>query len=160
MNAKAILDRLQSLGITVTAAEDTIRLEPGSWVPPELVDELKAQKENIILLLRGYRLRYPGDQASNKELKEIASIVNREGYVLLWSHTLEDLIAFYKSEEDRQRIPAGFVPYSKAELWQLFGKKKLPFSENSLRLIHEVKKQGGHIVSYEIKDTGSKRKHA
>jgi len=149
LDATAILDRLHSLGIRVTVSGDRLRLEPGSMVPLELVEELKAHKQDIVPVLRGYRLKYDGPQASTKELEEIETRVASEGYILLWSHTLRDLVAFYKSEADRERIPSGFVAYSDQELRELFGERKTPLSEHSLRLIHEAKKRGGRVVDNE-----------
>ena len=67
MEATAILDRLQSLGIGVTVSGDKLLLEPGSRVTKELVEELKAHKPEVmdLLKLRGYRLRYPGNQVTD-----------------------------------------------------------------------------------------------
>ena len=146
MEAQAILDRLYSLGIEVTISRDKLLLEPGSRVPEELVEELKSHKQDIILLEKGYRLRYPGNQVTDQELTEIEARVERDGYVLLWSNTLNDFVAFYKTEADRGKIPPGFVPYSVAELDCLFGHEKPPAS---LKLIHEAKKLGGRVVDNE-----------
>jgi hypothetical protein len=71
-----------------------------------------------------------------------------KGFVLLWSNTLNDLVAFYKTEVDREKIPPGFVPYSDKELWELFG-KNLPPGRHTLRLIHEAKKLSWHVVDNE-----------
>ena len=148
MEAQAILDRLYSLGIEVTISRDKLQLEPGSRVPEELVDELKSHKQDIILLEKGYRLRYPGNQVTDQELTEIEARVERDGYVLLWSNALNDFVAFYKTEADRGKIPPGFVPYSDKELWELFGKNSSP-NKHTLRLIHEAKKLGGCVVDNE-----------
>ena len=145
MEAKTILDRLYSLGIEVTISRDKLLLEPGSRVPEELVEELKSHKQDIILLEKGYRLRHPGNQVTDQELTEIEARVERDGYVLLWSNTLNDFVAFYKTEADRGKIPPGFVPYSDKELFELFGKNSSP-RERTLRLIHEAKKLGAEVV--------------
>ena len=148
MEAQAILDRLYSLGIEVTISRDKLQLEPGSRVPEELVEELKSHKQDIILLEKGYRLRYPGNQVTDQELTEIEARVERDGYVLLWSNALNDFMAFYKTEADREKIPPGFVPYSDKELFELFGKNLSP-GRHTLRLIHEAKKLGGCVVDNE-----------
>ena len=148
MEAQAILDRLYSLGIEVIISGDKLLLEPGSRVPEELVEELKSHKQDIILLEKGYRLRYPGNQVTDQELTEIEARVERDGYVLLWSNTLNDFVAFYKTEADREKIPPGFVPYSDKELYELFGKNSSP-RKHTLRLIHEAKKLGGCVVDNE-----------
>lgn len=98
------------------------------------------------LLAERYRLKYPEGQASQQELAEIETRVNKEGFVLLWSHALRDFVAFYQDEETRSKIPPGFVPYSKAELWELFGEGKRQPSQQTLRLIHEAKKLGGVLL--------------
>jgi hypothetical protein len=148
LEAQAILDRLYSLGIEVTISRDKLQLEPGSLVPEELVEELKSHKQDIILLEKGYRLRYPGNQVTDQELTELEARVERDGYVLLWSNALNDFVAFYKTEADREKIPPGFVPYSDKELWELFGKNLSP-RKHTLRLIHEAKKLGGCVVADE-----------
>ena len=150
MEATAILDKLHSLGIGVTVSGDKLLLEPGSGVPKELVEELKVHKPEVmgLLKLRGYRLRYPGNQVTDQELTEIEARVERDGYVLLWSNTLNDFVAFYKTEADREKIPPGFVPYSDKELFELFGKNSSP-RKHTLRLIHEAKKLGARVVDNE-----------
>jgi len=59
---------------------------------------------------------------------------------------LKDLVAFYKTETDPKKIPAGFVAYSDQELRELFGDGKSAPSPKHLRLIHEAKKHGGQII--------------
>jgi len=94
---------------------------------------------------RNYRLKYPDVPADYQELTEIEARVERDGYVLLWSNILNDFVAFYKTEADREKIPPGFVPYSDKELFELFGKSSSP-RKHTLRLIHEAKKLGGCVV--------------
>ena len=150
MEATAILDKLHSLGIGVTVSGDKLLLEPGSSVPKELVEELKEHKPEVmgLLKLRGYHLRYPGNQVTDQELTEIENRVLTRGYVLLWSNSLNDFVAFYKTEADREKIPPGFVPYSDKELFELFGKSSSP-RKHTLRLIHEAKKLGARVVDDE-----------
>jgi hypothetical protein len=92
-----------------------------------------------------YRLKYPEGQASRQELAEIETRVHKEGFVLLWSTLLQDLVSFYRDEADKANIPPGFVPYSLQELTELFGSKKR-HSLDKLRLVHEAKKTGGAKV--------------
>lgn len=152
VEASVVLGQLQAMGIQVTVAEDKLQFRPGSVVPPELIPEIKAHKQELMALLKlkGYRLKYTDPQASGQELEEIAIRVHAEGYVLLWSAVLQDLIAFYRGEEARSKIPPGFVPYSEQELWELFEEGKTAPSPGTLRLIHEAKKHGGHIISSEL----------
>ena len=95
---------------------------------------------------RNYHLKYPDTPADDRELTEIENRVLTKGYVLLWSNTLNDFVAFYKTEADREKIPPGFVPYSDKELYELFGKNSSP-RKHTLRLIHEAKKLGGCVVA-------------
>jgi hypothetical protein len=97
---------------------------------------------------RNYYLKYPDAPADDQELTEIENRVVTKGYVLLWSNTLNDFVAFYKTEADRGKIPPGFVPYSDKELSELFGKNLSP-RKHTLRLIHEAKKLGGCVVDDE-----------
>jgi len=159
MGASAILEQLHNLGVTVTAEGDKLRLEPGSRVSPQLVNELRQNKAEVLAYLQQqpknpqgkYRLAYPGQGGpGNQELAEIVRRVNHEGYVLLWSTVLEDFVSFYRTEADHKRIPPGFVPYSEKELWELFAEGKPSISQHTLRLVHEAKKQGGHVISESI----------
>lgn len=96
----------------------------------------------------GYHLAYPETGSAGKvELRELERRVEHEGYVLLWCNVLNDLVAYYKTDEDRKKIPAGFVPYSDAELRGLFGEGKPRLSPHKQRMIHEAKKQGGRVIS-------------
>jgi len=144
MDATTILDRLGSLGISVEAADDRLRLEPGSRVPPDLIGELRQHKQEIISKLKGFHFKYTDAQASQQELEEISARVLIDGYCLLWSTVLCDLVAFYADDEAKHKIPPGFVLYSVAELRDLFGKGKC--SSDRLRLIHEAKRLGGRIA--------------
>ena len=148
MEAVTLLNELEKLGVSVTVEGDRLILEPGSQVPSDLVPELKSHKQELmsILKLRGYRLKYRDTQSWDKELEEIAARVEFDGYVLLWSTVLCDLIAFYRNNESKHSIPPGFIPYSVAELRELFDKGEC--SENRLRLIHEAKKQGALMISH------------
>lgn len=148
MNAAEILEKLQKIGVEVSigSTSDKIRLNPGAAVPPDLLAEIKEHKPELlrILKLRGYQPKYAEPEATNKELAEIAARVYQTGYVLLWSNTLDDLVAFYKCDSDKAKIPPGFVPYSLQELVELFGGKK-PLPIGKLRLIHAAKAQGAKV---------------
>jgi hypothetical protein len=154
MDAEAVLEKLSNLGISMTLIMKPegpkLWLEPGSAVPPELLSEVKAHKPELlkILKIKGYHLKYSEPEATDHELAEIKARVNVEGYILLWSTVLQDLIAFYRGEADKSKIPPGFVPYSLRELKELFGKGS-KVSKNELRLIHEAKRQGGVIKDRE-----------
>ena len=91
------------------------------------------------------RLKYPDAPADDQELLEIENRVLTKGYVLLWSNTLNDFVAFYKMKTDREKIPPGFVLYSDQELRELFGKGKSALSPRILRLIHQAQKEFGTV---------------
>lgn len=149
MDTIAIIEKLKDLGVRVSAAGERLRLEPGSRVPPELVEEVKAHKRELMAWLGGCRLKYPDVQTSPGELAEIEAEITNEGFVLLWSNVLQDTVAFYKSEAGLKRVPPGFVPYSEQELWELFAEGRTVPSPAGLRLIHEAKKRGGRITNRE-----------
>lgn len=154
MTAAEVLARARELKVDLEVVGDNIRYFPKT-APADLVDALRQHKAEIVALLqaqanalpKGYRLKYPEAQASKQELKEIAGRVHTEGYVLLWSTVLQDLVAFYQDEETKSKIPPGFVPYSEQELWELFREGKTAPSPSTLKLIHEAKKHGGRIIS-------------
>jgi len=70
------LERLSDIGITVTVSGDRLRLEPGTQVPPELLDEVRSHKPEIIFHLKRYRLKYPDSKAFIEELVEIEARVD------------------------------------------------------------------------------------
>lgn len=96
-----------------------------------------------------YRATLPPRQPSDPELAEIVRRVHEDGYVLLWSTVLKDLVAFYKTESDLKKIPPLYIPYSEQELRALFGDAKTAPSPNGFYLIHEAKKHGGRIIGSE-----------
>jgi hypothetical protein len=53
MNVAAVLDRLESQGVTITVTGDQVKLEPGSRVPSHLVEQLKHHKKEVVAFLRG-----------------------------------------------------------------------------------------------------------
>ena len=68
MNALAILERLGSLGVSVTVADDALRLVPGSKVPPELIEELRQHKAAVIAYLsQSSELPQPGEVVGELE---------------------------------------------------------------------------------------------
>ena len=53
MNVAAVLDRLESQGVTITVTGDQVKLVPGSRVPSDLVEQLKHHKKEVVAFLRG-----------------------------------------------------------------------------------------------------------
>ena len=152
MDAAGVLHRLETLGINLEVNGDKLRFRPASKVPPDLLEQMRQNKPDIIRSLETssdtpkYVLAYPDTSYPDPgELAEMEWRVCEEGYVLLWSEVLADFIAFYRDEDGREQIPPGFVPYSLEELNRLFG-HDAP-SSHSLRLIHEAKKCGGGTIT-------------
>jgi len=85
--------------------------------------------------------------AREAELQEISDRIEHEGYLLLWSNVLEDFVAFYMTEADRQDIPAFYVPYSNSELQALFSEESSDWSLEELRRIYMAKKIAGFVVT-------------
>ena len=52
MSAKALVHELHDLGVSITALEDRLRLEPASQVPSRLVAALRQQKTEVLAYLR------------------------------------------------------------------------------------------------------------
>ena len=53
MDVQAVLDRLESQGVTITVTGDQVKLVPGSRVPSDLVEQLKHHKKEVVAFLRG-----------------------------------------------------------------------------------------------------------
>jgi hypothetical protein len=51
MNATSLLDELRSRGVTLEARGDRLRFRPANAVPPDLVEQLRANKGEVIALL-------------------------------------------------------------------------------------------------------------
>ena len=51
MTGAEVLERLDSLGVILEIAENKLRLMPGSLVPPDIVEEVRQHKVEIINIL-------------------------------------------------------------------------------------------------------------
>ena len=74
MELTAILDKLQSLGVSITVADDRLRLEPGSRVPPQLLGELRRHKWELLDFLLA---PLPESQALADELERLMVLGQR-----------------------------------------------------------------------------------
>jgi len=136
--ADKIITELVGLGVELSVEDDVIELTPGSRVPDRLATMVKIHKADIIDRLN---VSTPSDE----ELVEIEEQVQANGYVLLWSTVLRDMVAFCREDKDRRSVPVGFVIYTVDELATLFGNHAR--SPRSLRLIHAAKKYTrGNII--------------
>ena len=150
MNAATLIAQCKEFRAILVPEGEHLRVRAPDPLPPDILEELRQHKSEIIeyLTSKRYPLKYPDVPADDQELLEIENRVLTKGYVLLWSNTLNDFVAFYKTEADREKVPPGFVPYSDKELYELFGKNLSP-RKHTLRLIHEAKKLGGCVVGNE-----------
>ena len=146
MDATAILERLNSLGVRVIVSGERLQIEPGSKVPSDLVNEIRRHKSEIINVLSKPKL-VDGLPAWHAET--IAEAVRREGVCLFWSDLFGEVIAFIRDDSFKGKVPAGLVTYTSKELKELFGEGKLGLSAADLRLIHEAKRAGGRIASHQ-----------
>lgn len=59
MGVALLLDKLDALGISLTIEGEKLRLQPGSKVPPEMVEELRQQRIELIEEQRSRDKRQP-----------------------------------------------------------------------------------------------------
>ena len=145
--ASDLVNTVQRTGakFELTPTGFNVLCEPGS-IPPELQSDLRQQKPEIIshLTHRRYEYVFPGPNQCDDEMAELVRRVDEEGYVLLWSNVLQDLVAFHHNDVDPATIPAAFVPYSEDELQHLFSEDGAQPSPDGLWLIHSAKEDGSH----------------
>lgn len=154
MDANAILDKLDELGVSAELRGPDIVFKPMGKVPVDLIDDIRASKPQIIALLHGktFRLQFPKGTDPKIEYQEIVRKVEEEGVVLIWSRVLKDFIGIYDRESDRSKVPAGFVPYSDKELRALYVDT---ISPGVLKRVHEAKRSGVKITGTFKEDAGS-----
>ena len=152
IQATEIVDRVHRIGAAfeLTQTGFKVRCAPGS-MPAELISDLHQYQPQVraVLAIEANSTIYAEPGQRQEELADLVNRVETQGYVLLWSAELEDLVVFYSSEANRERIPPGFVHYSDAELLHLFGPEQPEISTSTLRLIHAAKKTGARITGVE-----------
>ena len=145
-----LMARARTARLRVSTAGDKIVIQ-GPRSADSLARELLAHKPAIIEYLRQdnmhsrYKREFSGD-GTKAELAEIERRVLKDGVCLAYCKVLDDFVAFYATEADKAKIPPGFVPYSDAELWELYGPDKPDLSADALRLIHAAKKTGAIVT--------------
>ena len=146
MNVAGLLAEVGLLGGTVKfqPVESKLIVDVPEGFPDALVQRLRVNKQEIIHHINKgrYEPAYLHPNQRDYELMELVRRVEEEGYVLLWSNVLGDLVAFHRDDVDPAAIPAGFVPYSDDELHCLFGDDGVKRSPDALRLIHAAKRSG------------------
>ena len=141
--AVAVLEKAKALGISVTSSGNKILLEPGSKVPPDLVQAIRQHKGEILALLTKPKL-VEGPPRWHAE--QIARAVREEGLCIFWSEVFGEMVAFVRDDNQASRVPCGIVTYTEQELTELFGGHR---STKALRLVHEAKRHGGIVTGIE-----------
>ena len=143
-----LIEQAKAMGATFELTTNGVKVSRREGpLPSYLLEELRRYKDEIRaeLIKPRYRPLFPDLDQRDAEMEELARRVEEEGYVLLWSNVLQDLLAFHGNDVDPATIPEGFVPYSEDELLQLYPEREDPASENALRLIHKAKTDGARI---------------
>ena len=101
MNVGSLLDELHSLGVTLEAHGDRLRFWPVNAVPPDLVEHLRANKQEVLAHLE----RHPAtDQAPTtlEALSEIGAVLIRsEKFGSVWL-AIDQVTADEIRKEERQ----------------------------------------------------------
>jgi hypothetical protein len=142
-DAVAVLEKAKALGISVTSSGNKILLEPGSKVPPDLVQAIRQHKGEILAILASPRL-VEGPPQWHAE--QVAQAVRKEGLCIFWSEVFGEMVAFVRDDHHASRVPCGIVTYTEQELTELFGGHR---STKALRLVHEAKRHGGIVTGIE-----------
>ena len=93
------------------------------------------------------RANLPAPIPAERGGEGVSRRVEDEGYVLLWSDVLQDLVTFHHNDVDPVTVLADFVPYSDDEVRHLLGEDGAQPSTDALRLIHAAKKTGAIITN-------------
>lgn len=145
MDANELIKTLEERGATFQVVGDRLRIAPRESVPPELFEEIRAQKPAIVGLLRSR--------------VSVAAPLSAEGKADYWPLTTEDVLAMPLRQfagarlvvvahsqvlgetvvlaSDNATVDPGErrVTYRAAELWSL-----LNLEPASVRTVHEVKR--------------------
>jgi len=144
-----LVEQAKAMGAIFEVTTDGVTVRrPQGPLPSALLTELRRHKEEIRaeLAKSQYKPVFPHPDQRDDEMTELVRRVEDEGYVLLWSNVLQDLVAFHRNDVDPATIPAGFVPYSEEELRHLFGEDGAEPSPDRLKLIHAAKRTGTVIT--------------
>ena len=136
-----LIARCKELQVELIPEGDRLKVRSPMPLTPDLRQELRQYKAELIAFLQRPQVQ-PGPPEWHA--KEVARAVEREGYCLFWSELFHEVVAFIRDDTFRRAVPASIVTYTSAELLQLFGDSKT--TPKKLRLIHEAKKLGGHIL--------------
>lgn len=114
----------------------------------ELIDEIAKGREACL------RLRTDGKEVpeywtealakleGERERREINRLMQAEGFAVVWSSVLGEMIAFARDDVAASQVPGGVICYSLAEMEMIVGHGH---DADMLKLIHEAKKHGGRV---------------
>lgn len=86
--------------------------------------------------------RLEAELAHRREVQEISDIMQAQGWCLVWSDTLGEMIAFARDDASVAEVPGGIVVYTRDELEAVIGK-----GPDMLKLVHESKKAGAKVTA-------------
>ena len=159
--AADLITRAQRMGAKFEIMGEKVDvIRPQEPLPSALLAELRRYRDEIRaeLAKRRYKPVFPHPDQREDEMTELERRVKEEGYVLLWSNVLQDLVAFHRNDVDPATIPAGFVPYSDDEVRHLFDEDGAKPSPDAIQLIHAAKRTGAVITdSTEDGERGTRR---
>ncbi len=143
----ALLKTAQQAGLRLWADGDSLQVEgPSGPGVLALIEDLRRHKPEILALLS-----QPPTMPGTPEwhAREIARCVEKDGLCIFWSDLFGELVAFIRDDSQRDSVPAGIVAYTSQELRELFGHGQAGLPPRSLCLIHQAKKHGANITTYE-----------
>ncbi len=147
MDIVALLKTAQQAGLRLWADGDSLQVEgPSSPGVLALIEDLRRHKPEILALLSQPQT-VPGHREWHA--REIARCVEKDGLCIFWSDLFGEMVAFIRDDSQRNSVPAGLVAYTSQELRELFGYGQAGLSPQSLRLIHQAKKHGANVLTYE-----------
>lgn len=89
------------------------------------------------------------EKTSQDHAEDIATTVQQRGLCIFWSDIFDEKIAFIRDLRFLGHVPKGIPIYTSAELKELFEEGKPKLKPEALKLLHEAKKAGGVVTSYE-----------
>ncbi len=147
MDIVALLERAQQAGLRLWADGHSLQVEgPSGPDILALIEDLRRHKHQVLALVSQPQT-VPGPREWHA--REIARCVEKDGLCIFWSDLFGELVAFIRDDSQRDSVRAGLVAYTSQELLTLFGPGKAGLSPQSLCLIHQAKKHGANITTYD-----------
>jgi hypothetical protein len=109
MNAASLLDELHSLGVTLESRGDRLRFKPVNAVPPDLVEHLRAHKDEVIALLehdRDHQTVTDKASATLEALSQIGAVlIHTTKFGPIWLAIDQASADEIRAEEQRREKP-------------------------------------------------------